>query len=107
MNRIRKSSVSGSFYSSDKNVLNSDIKNCFIHNYGPGKIPSTSDSYKNQLKGVIVPHAGLFYSGPIASHSYLSIALDGFADCYIILGPNHRVLAYILLENGSYQMAKY
>ena len=90
MNKVRKPSVAGSFYSSDKNILNNDIKNCFIHNFGPGQIPSVSESENHRIKGVIVPHAGLIYSGPIAAHSYLSIAQDGFADCFIIIGPNHR-----------------
>ena len=90
MNKVRKPSVAGSFYSSDKNILNNDIKNCFIHNFGPGQIPSVSESENRRIKGVIVPHAGLIYSGPIAAHSYLSIAQDGFADCFIIIGPNHR-----------------
>jgi AmmeMemoRadiSam system protein B len=89
-NTIREASVAGSFYSSNRVNLINDIKCCFENKYGPGKIPSILNKKMHQLKGVIVPHAGISYSGAIAAHSYLSIVEDGFADCYIIIGPNHR-----------------
>lgn len=91
MNRkkFRKQSVAGSFYSSDKEELTKSIKNSFLHKHGPKKLPVISKN-NNQLKGVIVPHAGMSYSGSIAAHSYNAIAEDGFADCFIIIGPNHR-----------------
>lgn len=41
------------------------------------------------LKGLVVPHAGFVYSGAIAAHSYARLAEEGFADTFIILGPNH------------------
>jgi len=40
--------------------------------------------------GMISPHAGYVYSGPIASHGFYQLALDGKPDTFIILGPNHR-----------------
>ncbi len=89
-NKIRKASVAGSFYSSDKKDLINDIKNCFTSKYGPSEDSYYKEKEKNQLKGVIVPHAGISYSGSIAAHSYSTIANYGFADCYIIIGPNHR-----------------
>ena len=87
--KIRKATVAGSFYSSDKEILNREIKNCFINKNGPGNYPII-DKNIDILKGVIVPHAGIQYSGSVAAHSYLSIADDGFADSFIIIGPNHR-----------------
>ncbi len=87
--KTRRATVSGSFYSSDRETLIKDIKNCFTKNYGPGENPVISNG-KNRLKGVIVPHAGISYSGSIAAHSYNSIAEDGFADSFIIIGPNHK-----------------
>jgi len=87
--KIREASVAGSFYSSDKKELTDSIKNSFLHEYGPKKLPNINKK-NNLLKGVIVPHAGIYYSGSIAAHSYYAIAEDGFADSFIILGPNHR-----------------
>jgi hypothetical protein len=44
---------------------------------------------RGNLKGLVVPHAGFVYSGAIASHSYGRLAEAGFAETFIILGPNH------------------
>ncbi len=44
---------------------------------------------KRDIKGVIAPHAGYIYSGPVAAHSYHEIAEDGFPETFIILCPNH------------------
>jgi AmmeMemoRadiSam system protein B len=41
------------------------------------------------LKGLVVPHAGYIYSGAIASYAFYELAVNGFADTFIILGPNH------------------
>jgi hypothetical protein len=71
--------------------LESQLKHCFLDNAGPGHIPQIS-STQTSLTGVIVPHAGLSCSGSIAAHSYARIAESGFADVFIILGPNHRGL---------------
>ena len=85
---IRKPAVAGTFYESDPDSLKMQIEWCFKHQLGPGGIPGTIGS-KGQLKGVIVPHAGYMYSGPIAAHSYAEIALDGFPETFVILCPNH------------------
>jgi len=86
---IRKASVAGSFYASKKSDLIQQIKDSFIKDYGPGKLPKIKKMV-GSLKGVVVPHAGIAFSGSIAAHSYLSIAEDGFADAFIIIGPNHQ-----------------
>jgi len=86
--QIREASVAGSFYPSDKNELINLIKDSFLNKYGPQKLPITGK--KNRLLGVIVPHAGIYFSGSVAAHSYYSIMEDGFADSFIIIGPNHR-----------------
>jgi AmmeMemoRadiSam system protein B len=89
MDRVRPAMVAGMFYSASKHGLLDQIKQSFTNESGPGNIPTIS-SIKKNLIGVIVPHAGYFYSGSIAAHSYKAIADAGFADVFIILGPNHR-----------------
>lgn len=86
---IRKASVAGSFYDSSESGLLKQVEDSFLKKFGPKKLPEIKDG-PNSLIGVIVPHAGIIYSGSISAHSYLSIADDGFADAFIIIGPNHR-----------------
>ena len=39
--------------------------------------------------GLICPHAGYVYSGPVAAHSFYELAVDGKPDTVVLLGPNH------------------
>jgi AmmeMemoRadiSam system protein B len=39
--------------------------------------------------GLVCPHAGYAFSGPVAAHAYYKLALDGKPDVVVILGPNH------------------
>jgi AmmeMemoRadiSam system protein B len=65
------------------------IEGCFNHRLVPKKIPILSKTSTRRIKGLVVPHAGYTYSGPIAAHSYKQLAEDGFPETFIILGPNH------------------
>lgn len=88
--KIRKSVYNGSFYENDLNKLNKQIENCFLHEIGTGKLPLVNLTGKRNILGMISPHAGYIYSGPVASHGFYQLALDGKPDTIIILGPNHR-----------------
>lgn len=87
---IRKPAVAGSFYAGDSKSLNRQIENCFLHKIGPGEIPLVNPQRQNNILGLISPHAGYMYSGPVAANGFYKIALDGKPDTIIILGPNHR-----------------
>lgn len=87
---LRRPAVAGSFYDDDSKSLNIQIEKCFLHKIGPGKIPSTVLAGERKIVGLISPHAGYMYSGPVAAHGFYKIALDGKPDTIIILGPNHR-----------------
>ena len=84
--RVRTPAVAGMFYPKEKNGLKTTINDCFLHSFGPGKLPP-SESVK-KIYGVICPHAGYAYSGPIATHSYYAISSEKF-EVVIIIGPNH------------------
>ena len=88
LEKIRKPAVSGQFYEGERNRLTDGIKECFLEERGVKSLPEIKQGNKN-VKGVVVPHAGYVYSGAIASHSYHFIANNGFADTFIVLGPNH------------------
>jgi AmmeMemoRadiSam system protein B len=86
---MRKPSVAGQFYASSISDLKEQIEQCFYHTLGPGKIPKINKKPPRNIKGLVVPHAGYPYSGPIAAHSYYKLAKDGFPETFIIIGPNH------------------
>jgi hypothetical protein len=83
--QIRTPAVAGMFYPSEKNKLTKLIEDCFLHSFGPGKNPK---KIGKKIFGVICPHAGYVYSGPIACHSVNSISSES-PELFIIIGPNH------------------
>jgi MEMO1 family protein len=87
VNPLRKAVVAGQFYPGNQTKLKQQLEDCFLDERGIGKQPTLGK--EPPIKGLIVPHAGYMYSGAIASHAYYQLALHGFADTFIILGPNH------------------
>lgn len=69
--------------------MRTQIENCFIHKVGPGKIPEIASEGRRQVVGLICPHAGYMFSGPVAAHAYYELALDGKPDVVFLFGPNH------------------
>ena len=86
---MRKPAVAGQFYAGSKNALNKQIESCYKHDLGPKKLPKLTRSPKRKIKGLVAPHAGYPYSGPIAAHGYYRLAEDGFPETFVIIGPNH------------------
>lgn len=86
--KVRRPTQAGSFYASTSDALRKQIESCFTHRLGPGSPPSVQNGSRKIL-GLISPHAGYMYSGPVAAHSYYSLAADGKPDIVVILGPNH------------------
>jgi len=84
--QIRTPAVAGMFYPKAEQELKSTIRDCFLHSYGPGKLPPSMQDEK--IFGLICPHAGYMYSGPVAANSYYAIS-SLKPDLIIILGPNH------------------
>ena len=84
--QMRTPAVAGMFYPKMQQELKTTIKDCFLHQYGPGKLPPSTEDGK--IFGVICPHAGYMYSGPVAAHSYYAIS-SLKPDLVIIIGPNH------------------
>ena len=86
--KIRSAAAAGQFYPGSEESLLKQIKENFLDSRGTKKLPKISNKNK-KIIGVVVPHAGYIFSGAIASHSFFNIADNGFADTFIILGPNH------------------
>lgn len=88
MAKIRRPTQAGAFYEGNVESLTTQIKECFLSELGPGKVPEVKDGSR-KIVGLICPHAGYMFSGPIAAHAYYSLALDGKPDIVAIFGPNH------------------
>ncbi|MEN6329480.1 MAG: AmmeMemoRadiSam system protein B [Methanobacteriaceae archaeon] len=88
MSQIRKAAWAGAFYEANPRDLKRRIRWSYQHQLGPGTLPETRGEVR-LIKGLVVPHAGYMYSGPVAAHSYLELAGDGFPETFIILSPNH------------------
>lgn len=85
---IREPAVAGQFYPSTYKELIELLKEMFIR--GPGKVPEVNYSGSRKIIGGIVPHAGYIFSGHVAAHFYYELAIDGFPETVIIIGPNHH-----------------
>ncbi len=87
--RTRLPAVAGSFYPDNEGELRTQIHECFLHPLGPRVIPSIPAEKNEDLVGLVVPHAGYAYSGPVAAHSYYQLGTSGPRQSVVILGPNH------------------
>ena len=86
---MRYPAVAGAFYERSRDALLRQIRECYTHPAGPGRVPSVQRGDRRIL-GLVVPHAGYMYSGPVAAHSYAALAADGWPASFVILGPNHH-----------------
>jgi len=89
MAKVRRPCQAGAFYAGTAESLKKQIENCFLHELGPGKIPETIKTGPRQVVGLVCPHAGYMFSGPVAAHAYYKLALDGKPDIVVLFGPNH------------------
>lgn len=85
---IRKPAVSGLFYEGEKENLEKQIEKCFLHKIGPGKLPERKQLERTTI-GLISPHAGYIYSGPVACFGFYQLSLENAPESVIIVGPNH------------------
>jgi len=88
---VRYPNNAGSWYEGSAELLRKQLEDdCFLHSLGPGEIPKPPSGVGARLiLGLLCPHAGYMYSGPIAAHSYTALGRDGRPDTVVILGPNH------------------
>jgi AmmeMemoRadiSam system protein B len=87
--KIRKPCVADAFYAGTRSELTDQIVGCFNHRFGPGKVPEVTTRGPRKVVGIVSPHAGYMFSGPVAANAYARLASDGLPDVFVILGPNH------------------
>ncbi|MDI9620092.1 MAG: AmmeMemoRadiSam system protein B [Candidatus Nezhaarchaeota archaeon] len=104
MPRTRYPAVAGFFYEGDPDSLKKRLGWCFKHRLGPGSLPNVGRGERS-IVGLVSPHAGYMYSGPVAAHSYYELALDGKPDIVVILGPNHTGLGsgVSIVDSGTWK----
>lgn len=86
---IRMPAVAGQFYEASAAALRAQIERCYLDRRGPGQLPRVNPQGPRRLLGLISPHAGYMYSGPMAAYGFHALAADGKPESFVILGPNH------------------
>lgn len=83
--RLRPAAVAGTFYPASEPELRVTVEQCFAASVAP---PGGARS----PRAIVVPHAGLQYSGPIAASAYSRLAARrDTIRRVVLLGPSHRV----------------
>lgn len=85
--KVRRPAVAGYFYPASTEELSKLLRSLFLHGLGPGKLPPAPPA--EGLLGIVSPHAGYEYSGPVAAHGYY-LASGTSVDTVVVLGPNHH-----------------
>ncbi len=74
--------AAGLFYEPSRERLLAQLDWAFSHPLGPGGLVG------GDAEAVVSPHGALFYSGPVAAHSFNAVA-RGADTVYVVVGPNH------------------
>jgi AmmeMemoRadiSam system protein B len=103
--KLRHPSQAGMFYAGTDQALRAQIEKCFTHKLGPGKLPRIAERELQTIIGLVCPHAGYMYSGPVAAHAYHDLAADGKPDIVVLFGPNHTGYgsALSLMKDGVWR----
>ncbi len=103
--KIRHPFVAGSWYSGTPDALRKQIEGCFTHELGPGETPKAVEKGLRNVVGLVCPHAGYMYSGPVAAHAYYKLAVNGRPDVVVIFSPNHTGFgsALALMNEGVWR----
>lgn len=98
MIRRRPPYVAGRFYMGYEVGLEREIKHALEYL----EAPLREVAEKEDALGIIVPHAGYDYSGPVAAAVYNRVVLP---DSFIIIGPNHTGFGepFSVMSDGLWQ----
>lgn len=89
MRGVREAAVAGAFYEDSREALLASLRDCFLHEFGPGSLPQVAAGGPRRIRALVSPHAGYIYSGPAAAHAFAALAADGVPETAVILGPSH------------------
>ncbi|MEX2750761.1 MAG: AmmeMemoRadiSam system protein B [Candidatus Freyarchaeota archaeon] len=77
------------FYPGNKQALSEMIRECYLSEFGPRSLPKVNLGGPRRIIACVSPHAGYYYSGPVAAHLYKAIAEDGKPESFVLMGPSH------------------
>lgn len=80
---IRKPVVAGSFYPADPDKLKKMICGYI------SQAEKEKEQVKGKLYGIISPHAGYIYSGPVAAYGFSYLKYSDF-EGFVVIAPSHR-----------------
>jgi len=98
---IRAPAVAGTFYEGTAATLSQQIEDCYTHPLGPGKVPQLSSKEEGNILGLVSPHAGYAYSGPVAAWGFHQVIRGQIPEVVVILGPNHRGFGASIAISGK------
>src|SRR5438270_10935317 len=84
MTSLRRAAVAGSWYPGTAAALASAVDGHLE------RADRRASDVAGDLVGLIAPHAGLMYSGPVAAHAY-RLLRDRAFDVAVLVGPSHFV----------------
>jgi AmmeMemoRadiSam system protein B/AmmeMemoRadiSam system protein A len=92
---VRKPVVAGAFYPADSSELSSTIERY---------LKQADVEVKEEILGVISPHAGYLYSGQTAAFVYKALK-DSKKKLVVLLGPSHRyyVKGFSIYDKGKWE----
>ncbi len=79
---VRRPAVAGSWYPGTAAALAREVDRYLA------AVPSTV--VHGRIRGLVAPHAGLVYSGPVAAWAYRAVQSRPY-DVVVLVGPSHRV----------------
>jgi MEMO1 family protein len=82
---VRRAAVAGSWYPSDARRLRAEVLAYIARASEDQALPSDAPPC-----ALVVPHAGLIYSGPVAAYAYRLLQHHSF-DVIVLVGPSHFV----------------
>jgi hypothetical protein len=92
---VREPAVAGSFYPASGAELGRLLDRLLGAARPGGEPGGTGDARPGEaspLRGVVVPHAGYVYSGPVAATAYALVAASGVQPrTVVLLGPSHVI----------------
>ena len=92
----RPSPFAGTWYPDDPTELRRLVGGLLAH--------APAEALEGVLSGLVAPHAGLVYSGPIAAAGYRLLEHEAF-ETVVLLGPSHRVFfdALAVYAEGAFE----
>ncbi|MBI4337987.1 MAG: AmmeMemoRadiSam system protein B [Chloroflexi bacterium] len=100
---VRPAAVVGQLYERSPSALRLQMEECIRGPLGPGRVPQPSEALLTGLLGLVLPHAGYAYSGPVAATGIAALAGLGRPEVVAILGPNHYGLgAGLALSSAAF-----